>query len=37
VGPDLVPSNLDTITIGDGKVYKASEYDLKNFQMIICQ
>lgn len=37
VGKDFVPSNLDTITIGDGKVYAANKNRLQNFDMIICQ
>jgi len=32
-----VRSDSDTITIGDGTVYDHSEYDLRNFVMIICQ
>jgi hypothetical protein len=35
--PELVPSHLATITIGDGRIYQAEKYDLYAFYMIICQ
>jgi hypothetical protein len=34
---DPVPSDVDTITIGTGKVYDANKYTLYDFDMIICQ
>ena len=35
--PNPVRSGLDTIKVGDGKVYEANKYELQTFYMIICQ